>query len=85
MVEEPVRDEPAAVVGGEGFGIRLSAGDGGGPVEVAVGEGVVADVGRLIAPVAASSLFPNGEPDGSALRATNSHSVASEASSLEAR
>ena len=35
--------------------------------------------------VAASSLFPNGEPDWSALRAAGSHSVASEALALEAR
>jgi hypothetical protein len=35
--------------------------------------------------VADSSLFPNGEPDWSALRTAGSHSVASEASSLEAR
>ena len=35
--------------------------------------------------VADSSLFPNGEPNWSALRVANSHSVASEASSLEAR
>ena len=35
--------------------------------------------------VAASSLFPNGEPDWSALRTAGSHSVASDASSLEAR
>ena len=34
--------------------------------------------------VAASSLFPNGEPDWSALRTAGSHSVASEASSFEA-
>ena len=34
--------------------------------------------------VAASSLFPTGEPDWSALRAAGSHSVASEASSLDA-
>ena len=35
--------------------------------------------------VADSSLFPNGEPNWSALRTASSHSVASEASSLEAR
>ena len=34
--------------------------------------------------VADSSLFPNGEPDWSALRAASSHSVASAASSLDA-
>ena len=35
--------------------------------------------------VADSSLFPNGEPNWPALRTAGSHSVASEASSLEAR
>ena len=34
--------------------------------------------------VADSSLFPNGEPNWSALRTANSHSVASAASSLDA-
>lgn len=34
--------------------------------------------------VADSSLFPNGEPNWSALRTASSHSVASEASSLDA-
>lgn len=34
--------------------------------------------------VADSSLFPNGEPNWSALRAAGSHSVASEATSLDA-
>ena len=34
--------------------------------------------------VADSSLFPNGEPNWSALRTADSHSVASEASSLDA-
>jgi len=34
--------------------------------------------------VADSSLFPNGEPDWSALRTASSHSVASVASSLDA-
>ena len=34
--------------------------------------------------IADSSLFPNGEPNWSALRTASSHSVASEASSLDA-
>ena len=38
-----------------------------------------------IAAFADSSLFPNGEPNWSALRIASSHSVASETSALEAR
>lgn len=37
-----------------------------------------------VSAVADSSLFPNGEPNWSALRTAGSHSVASEASSLDA-
>ena len=51
---------------------------------LAFGGGLAAIVLGAASAVADSSLFPNGEPNWSALRTADSHSVASEASSLDA-